>query len=189
MNKGMLIVVSAPAGCGKDTIIEKLFETKNEICYSVSATTREIRDGEEEGKHYFFKTREQFEQMIADGDFLEYADYCGNYYGTPKAAVTNALESGKDILLKIEIEGAANIKSLYPDSVSIFISPPSIDELRRRLEKRGTEDKNTIELRIEIARREIALFSGYDYNIINDCLGSAVNQLIEIIHKEKQKRI
>ncbi|MDR0197986.1 MAG: guanylate kinase [Oscillospiraceae bacterium] len=187
MKKGILIVVSAPAGCGKDTIVEKLFETEREIRYSVSATTREVRGGEAEGTDYFFKTREEFEEMIERGEFLEYTEYCGNYYGTPKSAVTEALESGHDILLKIEVHGAENIKKMFPNSVLIFIRPPSLDELRRRLIKRGTEDLETIERRIEIACKEMTMqCDHYDHYVINDDLEQAVNEIKDIINKKRE---
>jgi len=188
VKKGMLIVISAPAGCGKDTILEKILENMNWLSYSVSATTRTKRVREIDGKHYFFKSREEFRRMIADGELLEYTVYCGNYYGTPKAAVENALCSGRDIVLKIEIAGAAHVKAMFPDCVSVFILPPSLEELRRRLIKRGTEDLETIEKRINAAHNEINNSFGYDYYVINDDLEKAVKEIEEIICAEKQKR-
>jgi len=188
MRKGMLIVISAPAGCGKDTIIEKILESSPELSYSVSATTRQRRVNEIEGKHYFFKKREDFKNMMKNGELLEYTEYCGNYYGTLKATVVDALESGRDIVLKIEIAGASNVKSLFPDCVSIFILPPSLEELRNRLIKRGTEDLETIERRIKIAHDEINNSYGYDHYVINDVLEHAVNEIRDIIGSERAKR-
>jgi len=188
MRKGMLIVISAPAGCGKDTIIEKILESSPELSYSVSATTRKKRANEIEGKHYFFKKREEFKHMMKNGELLEYAEYCGNYYGTLKATVVDALENGRDIVLKIEIAGASNVKSLFPDCVSIFILPPSLEELRNRLIKRGTEDLDTIERRIKIAHTEINNSYGYDHYVINDVLEHAVNEIRDIISSERAKR-
>jgi len=188
VKKGMLIVISAPAGCGKDTILEKILSTLPYINYSVSATTRQRRANEVEGKHYFFKSREEFKKMIANNELLEYTVYCGNYYGTPKAAVGKALEEGRDIVLKIEIAGAAHVKSMFADCVSIFILPPSLEELRNRLVKRGTEDLETIERRIATAHREISNSFGYDYYVINDDLNRTINEIEEIILTEKEKR-
>jgi len=188
VRKGMLIVISAPAGCGKDTILEKVLQVMTELNYSVSATTRPRRVNEIEGKHYFFKSREEFRKMIKHNELLEYTVYCGNFYGTPKAAVEHALNDGKDIVLKIEIAGAAHVKKLFPDCVSVFILPPSLEELRNRLIKRGTEDLETIERRITTAHKEIKHSSGYDYYVINDDLTRAVNEIEGIIDREKRKR-
>jgi len=184
----MLIVISAPAGCGKDTILEKILETLTYISYSVSATTRQRRANEVEGKHYFFKSRAEFKKMIEDNELLEYTVYCGNYYGTPKAAVEKALDEGRDIVLKIEIAGAARVKNMFPDCVSVFILPPSLEELRRRLVRRGTESSEAIERRIAIAHSEIKNSFGYDYYVINDDLDKAVAEIEEIILAEKEKR-
>ncbi|MDR0222925.1 MAG: guanylate kinase [Oscillospiraceae bacterium] len=189
MRKGFLIVISAPAGCGKDTIVERLLEKERDIRYSVSTTTREIRNGETEGSHYFFKTRKEFEELIERGEFLEYTEYCGNYYGTRKAAVMDALDNGFDILLKIEVHGAEHIKKMFPDSVLVFIHPPSLEELRRRLIKRGTEDLETIEHRISVAVREMSMqCDHYDHYIINDDLDKAVNEIRDIIHKKRREQ-
>jgi guanylate kinase len=183
--KGLLVIVSAPAGCGKDTILESVFELNNSLNYSVSATTRKIREGEEEGVHYFYKTREEFERLIKEKELLEYTEYAGNYYGTPKAYIPKMLEEGKDIILKIEVEGAGNIRKIFPESVLIFIMPPSFDELERRLHKRGTETEEIIKKRIDIAKIEMSFAKNYDYVIVNENLKTAVEEFLTIIQAEK----
>lgn len=187
--KGLLFVVSAPAGCGKDTILEQLFARTDTVGYSVSATTRAPREGETDGVHYHFKTREQFEQMIKDGEVLEYTEYCGNYYGTPKKGVEELTAQGKDVILKIEVEGAMNIKRLFPECCLVFILPPSLAELERRLRKRGTETEEKIIARTEQARREIDLAENYDYLIVNGELSAAVDDLLAVIRAEKLRRV
>ncbi|MCM1298262.1 MAG: guanylate kinase [[Eubacterium] siraeum] len=184
MSKGILFVVSAPAGCGKDTILEKALAKDINLCYSVSATTRAIRPGETDGISYLFKTREEFELMIDEGKLLEHTEYCGNYYGTPKEAVEETLSCGKNVVLKIEIEGAENVKRLLPDSVLIFILPPSMQELSRRLHKRGTEDEETIERRLKQAETEISCAEKYDYIIVNGDLDEAVRDFVSIVKAE-----
>jgi len=190
MKKGMLIVISSPAGGGKDSIIEGLMAGNygTQLFYSVSATTREIRAGERDGEHYFFKTHEAFKQMIAKGELLEYTKYCGNYYGTLRETVKTALGAGKNIVLKIEVEGAANVRKLFPDCVSVFILPPSLEELRRRLKKRSTEDAATIELRVQKAAEEIAQSNEYDYRVVNDDLHTAIDEVAGLIAMERAKR-
>jgi guanylate kinase len=190
IKKGMLIVISAPAGCGKDTVVQGLFsEYKEELnlFYSVSATTRNKREGEEEGKHYFYITHEKFEKLIQSGEFLEHTQYCGNYYGTRKKTIMKALEDGKNIILKIEGEGAVNVRSMFPDSVLIFLLPPSMEELRRRLEARATETECVIEQRIKKAELELTHSSDYDYRVTNDDLKTAIDDVAEIIRKEVKK--
>ena len=186
--KGLLFVVSAPAGCGKDTILEQLFARTDTAGYSVSATTRAPREGEVDGVHYHFKTREQFEQMIRDGEVLEYTEYCGNYYGTPKKGVEELTSQGRDVILKIEVEGAMNIKRLFPECCLVFILPPSLAELERRLRKRGTETEEKIVARTEQARREIELAENYDYLIVNGELSAAVDDLLAVLRAEKLRR-
>ncbi len=183
--KGLLIIVSAPAGCGKDTILEKALADDANMHYSVSATTRKMRGGEIDGVNYHFKTRGEFEKMIREHQLLEYTEYVGNYYGTPKKTVIEMLEAGKDVVLKIEVEGAANIKKIFPDCVSIFILPPSMEELENRLVKRGTEDAFTIRDRINKAKIELTFAKNYDYVVINDVLDDAVNDFKVIIKAEK----
>ena len=187
MDKGILIVVSAPAGCGKDTILGEALAANGNLFYSVSATSRAMRPGETDGVSYHFRTREQFEKMIADGELLEYTQYCGNYYGPPKKAVEDMLAAGKDVILKIEVEGAANVKRIFPDCVMIFILPPSFEELNRRLHKRGTEDEETILRRIETAKRELTYAENYDYLIVNGELSEAVGDFLAAVSAEKNR--
>ncbi len=172
--KGTLFVVSAPSGGGKGTILKRVFNDDDKVFYSVSSTTRAPRDEDTPGVTYDFITNEQFEKMIADNAFLEYAGYCDNYYGTPSAPVFENLNAGKDVVLEIETQGAFNVKKVFPEAALIFLMPPSLKELRRRLEKRGTETKESIEKRMEQAKREISLAEKYDYIVINDGLEKAV---------------
>ena len=188
MNKGILFVVSAPAGCGKDTILEQMFKKTENVCYSVSATTRAPREGEVNGVHYHFMTREQFVEMIKDDAVLEYTEYCGNYYGTPRKAVEDMLSEGKDVILKIEVEGAMNIKRLFPESRLVFILPPSLAELERRLRKRGTETEEKIIERTAQAKNELEFAKDYDYLIVNGELEKAVDDLICIIRAEHLRK-
>lgn len=185
MNKGLLIVVSAPAGCGKDTILEQVLANNDNIFYSVSATTRTIRPGEVDGASYYFKSRDEFETMIKNSELLEYTEYCGNYYGTPRKAVMDMLDAGKDVVLKIEVEGAANIKRMFPDCVMIFILPPSISELDRRLHKRGTESEEVIQKRIAAAKNELTYAANYDYTIVNGALEKTIEDFETVVRAEK----
>ncbi len=186
--KGILFVVSAPAGCGKDTILEQMFKITENVCYSVSATTRAPREGEVNGVHYHFMTREQFEGMIKDNAVLEYTEYCGNYYGTPKKAVEDMLADGKDVILKIEVEGAMNIKRIFPESRLVFILPPSLAELERRLRKRGTETEEKIIERTAQAKNELEFAKDYDYLIVNGELDKAVDDLVSVIRTEHLRK-
>ena len=184
MAKGILFIVSAPAGCGKDTILEQALSRNINLHYSVSATTRAMRPGEVDGVSYHFKTHEQFEEMIAKNELLEHTEYCGNYYGTPRQTVEEMLENGKNTVLKIEIEGAANVKKLFPEAVLIFILPPSMQELERRLRNRGTEDEPTIQKRLEQAKTELSYAKNYDYAITNSDVEKAVDDLIAVVTAE-----
>ena len=180
MEKGKLIVVSAPSGCGKGTIIgEALKDPK--YYYSVSCTTRAPRPGEVNGVNYNFITKEQFEALIAEGAFLEHAEYVDNYYGTLLAPIEENLAKGKDVLLEIEVKGAEQIRSLRPDASLIFIVPPSLEVLRERLTSRGTEDAETIEKRVAQAEQEIAYRDRYDYCLVNDKLEDAVADFMAIV--------
>ena len=165
--KGLLFVISGPAGTGKGTVIKHLLET-GEFFYSVSATTRAPRPGEVNGVNYHFITKEEFEQKIAAGEMLEYAEYVGNYYGTPKSAVEEALDAGKNVILEIETRGALQIREKMPDAVLILILAPDINTLEARLVGRGTESKEIIAKRMTEARREVQLLDKYDYVVIND---------------------
>lgn len=173
MSRGTLYIVTAPSGCGKGTILAHSIE-KHGFNFSVSATTRKPRDGEKDGVNYFFKTREEFDQMISENAFLEYAEFCGNCYGTPRAYVEGLLEEGKDVILEIEVQGAMNVIKMIPEAISIFILPPSVNELRRRLLKRATEDIEVVEQRVLQAKNEIPYAKFFDYVIVNDDLEDAL---------------
>lgn len=186
MSKGSLIVVSAPSGCGKDTIVkEVLNRLKGEVHLSVSMTTRAMRQDEAEGVNYFYVTTDVFKEKIANGEILEYTIYGGNYYGTPAGPVRQQLESGKTVILIIEVEGGGNVKKLFPDAVKVFVIPPSFDVLEKRLRGRGTDDEETISKRLEIAKDELERAYEYDYIIENDVLEEAVEDLISIIRAER----
>lgn len=187
MSKGILIVVSAPAGCGKDTILEQALSRNDNLFYSVSATSRAMRPGETDGVSYHFRTRERFESMIENGELLEYTEYCGNYYGTPRKAVEDMLAAGKDVILKIEVEGAGNIRKMFPDCTMIFILPPSFAELDRRLHKRGTEDEETIQRRLKTAKEELTYARNYDFLVVNGALEKAVDDFLSVVAAEKMK--
>ncbi len=174
MKKGTLFVVSAPSGCGKGSILRPILKEDKSIYYSVSATTRQPREEDVDGVTYHFMTKEGFEELISKNGFFEYASYCGNYYGTPKKPVLDNLEAGNDVILEIETQGAFNIKKEMPEAVLIFILPPSLKELRRRLLKRGSEAEEVINKRMSEAVREIELANNYDYVIINDGLEEAI---------------
>lgn len=184
MKKGLLIVVSGPSGCGKGTILGDVTKEMG-ISYSVSATTRAMREGEADGVNYHYITKERFEQLIEEDKVLEYTTYCGNYYGTLRDEVESRREQGQDVLLEIEVEGAANVRRLCPDAVSVFIAPPSVKELERRLRKRGTETDEVIAERVSQAEREIRCASEYDYIIINGELEKAVLDVKSVINAER----
>lgn len=185
--EGLLVVVSGPSGTGKGTLLNNIRQKENYIKFSVSATTREPRNGEVDGVNYFFKTHKEFDSMIKNGELVEWVKYCDNYYGTPKKCIEDTIKSGFDCLLEIEVEGALNIKNMYPDCVSIFILPPSFDELRRRIEGRGTEKPEAIEKRMEKAIKEMKYVDKYDYVVVNDDIDEAVNSIKCILASEKLK--
>lgn len=187
MKKGLLIVVSGPSGAGKGTICKGLLEKNSNINLSVSATTRAPRTGEVEGVNYYFLEKDIFKQMIAENEFLEYAEVYGNYYGTPKAKVMEKLNAGEDVLLEIDIQGALKVKEIYPDGVFIFILPPSMEELKNRLEGRGTETKEAMLRRTESAYHEIEYVFKYDYAVLNDKVELAVKTIESIIEAEKAR--
>ncbi len=186
--KGMLIVVSAPSGCGKGTILAEILKDNN-YYYSVSATTRSAREGEQDGVNYFFLSKEEFEEKIQNGDMLEWARYCDNYYGTMRSQVYKMLDEGKDVILEIEVQGAMNIRKSCPEAVLIFILPPSLQTLRHRLEKRGTEDEATINKRVGEAAGEIAYADKYDYLIVNAALEDAIEDFKAVVKAEKLKTV
>ena len=180
MNKGRLFVISGPSGTGKGTICKELVKD-DKIRLSVSMTTRSPREGEIHGVSYFFATKEEFEQKISADGFLEYAEVFGNYYGTPKMEVLELLDEGIDVLLEIDVQGALQIKDVYPEAVLVFILPPSMEELRSRLSGRGTETQDVIERRLGKAAHEISFAAQYDYAVINDQLDEAVNDVKTVI--------
>ena len=180
MNKGKLFIVSAPSGCGKGTILSEVFKDRP-VYYSVSCTTRKPREGEINGTHYYFLTNDEFEKMISEDGFLEHAGFAAHYYGTPRKPVFDKLESGCDVVLEIETKGAFQVKEKCPEAVMIFILPPSVGELRRRLGKRGTESEDVIEKRVSQAADEIGKAMKYDYVIMNDDLDAAVKDFLTVI--------
>ena len=186
MNKGRLIVFSAPSGCGKGTMLEEILKDKS-FAISVSATTRAPREGEKDGVNYHFLTRVDFEQRIADDKFIEHAEYCQNLYGTLSSEVDGRLQQGLNVILEIEPQGAMKIREKRPDAVFIFVVPPSINELRRRLKKRGTETDEVIEERVSKAAWEISQAEKYDYVIVNDALEDAVSDFFAVIRGEQLK--
>jgi guanylate kinase len=188
-NKGLLIVFSGPSGAGKDTILNRLIEKNPNIRLSVSATTRAPREGEENGKDYYFVTREHFESMLAQDEMLESAQYCGNYYGTPSAPINNWLSDGYDVILEIEVQGGGQIKKKCPDCVSVFILPPSFAVLEQRLRNRKTENEETIQKRLTTAHKEILQANHYDYAVINDTVEKAVDDINAIICAEKHRLV
>lgn len=185
MNKrGILIVVSGFAGSGKGTIMSELLKQYDNYALSISATTRKPRGQEVDGKEYFFKSTEEFEKMIAQGELIEYANYVGNYYGTPKAYVEEQLNSGKDVILEIEIQGALKVKEKFPDTLLLFVTPPSAAILKERLVGRGTETMDVVEQRMRRAAEEAEGLASYDYILVNDDLQTCVSQMHNIIQSE-----
>lgn len=182
--KGLLIVLSGPSGVGKGTVCEALRRSVPDLTYSVSATTREPREGEVDGVNYFFKTHEQFEQMIENHELLEWAKYVDHYYGTPMRFVEETLARGNDILLEIEVQGALKVKEQYPEGVFIFLLPPSLKDLQERIENRGTETAEVIESRLSVAEEELELIKHYEYAVVNDKIESACQRIQAIITAE-----
>lgn len=185
--KGLLVVISGPSGTGKGTVLKLVKESFNNVRFSVSATTRKPREGEVEGKNYFFKTVEEFKEMLQNNEMIEWVEYCDNYYGTPRKYIEESMEQGYDVILELEVEGAINIKNQYPDSVTIFMVPPSFDELRLRIEGRGTEKPEVIEKRLNRAKEELSYIDRYDYITINNTVEDSVSEVKSIIVAEKLK--
>ena len=184
--KGLLIVLSAPSGCGKDTVLAQL-EGKADFRRSISMTTRAMRDGEADGVDYYFVTTEYFLKKLDQGQILEYTNFSGNYYGTPKTTVDDWLRNGETGILKIEVEGAENIKKMYPDSVGIFLLPPSMKVLEQRLRNRSSETEDEIQSRMTIAKNEVKHAVDYDYVVVNNDLDDAIEDIKAIIRSEKHK--
>ncbi len=187
MNKGRLFILSGPSGSGKDTILAEVVKARPDIKVSVSCVTRAMRVGETDGVDYHFISREAFLEMLANNELLEHNDFCGNLYGTPKAPVDDAVENGRDFILKIDVNGAANVKALMPDTVRIFVMPPSFEVLKNRLTRRGSENEDELRSRIQTAINEIKSAVDYDYIVINDDLSEAVSDVLEIINCDRHK--
>ncbi|MDE5946093.1 MAG: guanylate kinase [Oscillospiraceae bacterium] len=186
MNKGLLIVVSAPSGCGKGTILEEVLKDKN-YYYSVSLTTRKPREGEIDGVNYCFVSNDDFEKLISENRMLEYAEYCNNYYGTRNDIIEEMRENGRDVILEIEVQGALNVMKKCPDAISIFVLPPSVKELERRLRKRGTESDDVINQRLAKAIEEMNSADKYNYIVVNNALEDAIADFKAVIKAEKLK--
>lgn len=184
-NRGVLIVISGPSGAGKGTICQELLNKNDNIYLSVSATTRQPRHGEIDGENYYFLKQEEFEERVKNNGFIEYANVHGNYYGTPKLNVEKMLEEGKDVILEIDIQGALKVKENFSEGVFIFILPPSMDELKRRIIKRGSETEESLMTRFKNAYQEINYVSKYNYSVVNDTLEVAVSKVESIITAEK----
>ena len=183
--RGLLIVLSGPSGVGKVTVRKAIFDSEeNDFQYSISMTTRKQREGEVDGVDYYFRSREEFEAMIEAGEMLEYAEYVGNYYGTPLTYVNQTLDEGKDVFLEIEVQGAKQVKDKVPDGVFIFLTPPDLAELKSRIIGRGTDEMSVIEERMAVAREEIEMMALYDYAVVNDEVPLAVQRIKDIIASE-----
>lgn len=186
-DQGILVVISGFSGAGKGTLIKAMLERHHNYALSISATTRKPREGEEDGREYFFVTRERFEQMIEEGQLIEYAQYVNNYYGTPRQYVFQQMADGKDVILEIEIQGALKIKERFPDALLLFVMPPSADELKRRLVGRGTETMEVIDQRLHRAAEEAEGMTSYDYILINDKVDTCVDAMHQLIQAQHRR--
>lgn len=187
--KGMILVISGPSGTGKGTLLEKAMSVNPNMKYSTSATTRKPRPGEVPDVSYFFKTNEEFEQMIESGEILEWDEFCKNKYGTPKTALANAIEAGTDVVMDITVPGAMAVKKAFPDDcVTVFILPPSQEELERRLRGRQTESEEEIQRRLAASSKEMEAQNQFQYRVVNDEIDRAANELLEILAKSKNER-
>ena len=185
IEKGRLIVVSGPSGAGKSTVVFKAINGRDKMCFSTSVTSRKPRPGEVDGREYFFIDAARFEQMVQNDELLEHSVYVGNYYGTPRKFVEDKLSAGESVFLDIEVQGARQVKEKMPDAIMIFLIPPSLGELKKRLESRGTETEETIKGRLARAREEYAEADFYDYIVVNDDIDTAANELLSILTAEK----
>lgn len=186
--KGLLVIISGPSGAGKGTVVNSLVEDKS-YALSISVTTRKPRGIETEGVHYFFKSEEEFEKMIENHELLEYAKFCENYYGTPISYVKEQMEKGMNVILEIEVQGALHVKQKFPEAILIFLTPPSINELRARLVKRATENEEKINMRMKRANEEFEIIDKYDYIVINRTVENAVKDINSIVKAEKMKAL
>lgn len=185
MNKGSLFIITGPSGTGKGTLLRQVMQTLDRLYFSVSATTRAPRPGEEDGVHYHFLSRERFEELVARDRFLEYARYAENYYGTPLDPVLEQMEQGRDVILEIELQGALQVMARMPEAVTVFIAPPSFAELESRLRGRGTETEEVIRTRLELARKECAAMDAFRYVVVNDRVEEAADRLRAVILSQR----
>ena len=189
MSKGILVVVSGLSGAGKGTVMKRLLEKYKDYALSVSATTRNPREGEVDGREYFFRTKEEFEKLIEEDALIEYAQYVGNYYGTPRSYVEEQLSQGKNVILEIEIQGAMKVKEKIPEALLVFVTPPTVEELKKRLVGRGTETEDVIADRLARAAEEAEGMGEYDYILVNDDLEECVENLHQIIRSEHARTV
>jgi len=187
--RGTLFVVSAPSGAGKNAILRPILQNDPSLSYSISATTRQPRQGEVDGQDYFFLDQAEFCRRIEQGEFAEWAEVHGHLYGTLRSVLTEEMASGKDVILELDVLGMRNLKGILPDAVTIFIAPPSLEELERRLRNRGTENDATIQLRLKNAEMEMAALDEYDYVVVNDDVQAAISQVEKIIAEERRPRL